>query len=349
MPWRAKPILSIGDLVVDLVMTIPSLPVEADRVQIASSLFIEPGGAGNFLIAGSRLGMKMSALGVIGRDVFGDAIVSALEAEQVDLSSLIRQPGGSTTAVVVLVDRVGRHTFLGKYGEGPVVSFNEGWRRAVEAAGVVFSCGYVLQEKRLADACLEALEHASRSGVPTFFDPGPDMALASDEQRQWAVAASRVLLMTEEEIPYMTGGQEGIGAAAQLLGRGPQVVCIKRGGLGCLILTPEGEVEHPGFPVSVRDTTAAGDAFDAAFIAAYLLGWSLHDVAVFANAMGAAKVRKMGSGGRVPTAEEVQAVLDEFETGLRVEGSTHDLPHRSSEHREKGDLTRGEDTWLRRS
>jgi sugar/nucleoside kinase (ribokinase family) len=52
----------------------------------------------------------------------------------------------------------------------------------------------------------------------------------------------------------------------------------------------------------VRDTAAAGDSFDAAFIYAYLRGWPLSDIAAFANAMGAAKVQKLGSGSSVPTA-----------------------------------------------
>jgi len=48
-------VISIGDLVADLVVTIPRLPVEANAHQLARHVRLEPGGAGNFLIAGRRL------------------------------------------------------------------------------------------------------------------------------------------------------------------------------------------------------------------------------------------------------------------------------------------------------
>ena len=65
-------VLALGDLVADLVFTIPQLPVMAEQHQKAHSVSIEPGGAGNFLIAGARLGMGMHALGAIGDDALGD-------------------------------------------------------------------------------------------------------------------------------------------------------------------------------------------------------------------------------------------------------------------------------------
>jgi len=71
----------------------------------------------------------------------------------------------------------------------------------------------------------------------------------------------------------------------------------------------------------VRDTSAAGDSFDAAFIYAYLRGWSLADVAAFANAVGAAKVQKIGSGTQVPTADEVRAVLKKYGVPLDFPGN----------------------------
>ena len=44
------PIVSIGDLVADLVVAIPTLPAEAGRHQIAEEIRLEPGGGANFLI-----------------------------------------------------------------------------------------------------------------------------------------------------------------------------------------------------------------------------------------------------------------------------------------------------------
>jgi ribokinase len=311
-------VISIGDLVADLVVTIPQLPVEANRHQLAQSIRIEPGGAGNFLIAGARLGMQMVAVGTLGVDIFGQAVADRLQLEQVDLRGVVRSDGSTTTTVIVLVDDHGGHVFLGAYGEGPQVVLPASWTDEIAASQAVFSAGYTLQEKRISEATFTALDFAKAQGMPVFFDPGFEIARCTPEQKTRAVAASRVLLLTEEELPLLTGGAPGVEAARRLMDVGPELVCLKRGQNGCMIISRDQVIEHSGYPVPVRDTAAAGDSFDAAFIYAYLHKWPLTDVAAFANAMGAAKVQKVGSGSSVPTAAEVQQVLDEYAVGLTI-------------------------------
>lgn len=312
-----KTVVSVGDLVADIVVAIRQFPVQAGQHQLTRDIRLEPGGAGNFLVAGARLGMRMIALGALGGDPFGASAAEALAEEGVELDRLIRQPGTNTTTVIVLLDEAGRHVFLGGYGVGPAIALPAGWRAAISEADALFASGYTLHEQRLAEAALQMMALAHSAGRPVFFDPGPEMAEATAEQRCAALAASSAILMTEEEIPLMTGGPGGLDAARALLKEGPQLVCIKRGSRGCLILSPAGEAEHAGYAVAVRDTTAAGDSFDAAFIFARLRGMSLDDTAAFANAMGAAKVQKVGSGRQVPTADEVRAVLQQH--GAKIE------------------------------
>mgnify|MGYP000865811223 CR=1 FL=1 len=308
-PSVPRRVVTVGDFVADLVVSIPSLPVEAARHQLASALALEPGGAGNFLIAGARLGLEMSLLGVRGDDMFGAAAAAALEREGVDTRGLVAQAGGSTTTVLVLVDEAGQHVFLGKYGSGPEIEFPDGWEQEIRASAALFLSGYSLHEERLARAALRGLETARACGAQVFFDPGPHIAGMSELRIANIIQQTDVILLTEEEIPLVAGGQSGIDAARALLAHGPRMVCVKRGGQGCVILTPAGETAHSGYPVEVRDTNAAGDSFAAAFIYASLSGWRLDQIARFANAMGAAKVQKLGSGTHVPTRDEVAAVL----------------------------------------
>ncbi len=305
----ALSVLTLGDFVADLVVSIPALPAEAGRHQLASDIQVEPGGAGNFAIAGARLGLRMSLLGVRGADGFGDTAAALLAGAGVDVSGLVAQPDGTTTTVVVLVDQAGEHVFLGKYGTGPEVVFLPAWREQVQTADALFLSGYSLHEERLSRAALQALETARAAGVRVYFDPGPHIAGMDDLRIANLLSLADVVLLTEEEIPLVASGTGGMDAARGLLQGGPSVVCVKRGARGCRIFTLAGEWEHPGFPVPVRDTNAAGDSFAAAFIYAHLRGWPLDQVAAFANAMGAAKVQKLGSGTRVPTRDEVAAVL----------------------------------------
>jgi sugar/nucleoside kinase (ribokinase family) len=309
-------VISFGDLVTDIVVQIPALPVQPGGHQIVQGIQVEPGGAGNFLIAGARLGMEMIPLGVIGRDSFGEATLEILSGEGIGINPVIRQTDGTTTTVFVLVDQKGQHVFLGQYGSGPEIRLSKSWKADLEKANAVHFWGYTFQEERLVNSVLEAMIFARKKERLLVFDPGPYMQTATAEQKAVVLANCQVILLTEDEIGSMMGGKSGLEEVPVLFNFGVELVCVKRGVNGCVIISKDQTVMHAGYPVEVRDTTAAGDSFAAAFIFGYLQGWSMARVAAFANAMGAAKVRKLGSGRQVPDIEEVREVLNMFEKGF---------------------------------
>jgi sugar/nucleoside kinase (ribokinase family) len=75
------------------------------------------------------------------------------------------------------------------------------------------------------------------------------------------------------------------------------------------LATAEAHVQVPGFPVEVRDTAGAGDAFTSACVYGYLKGWSLEKMGLLANAVGAMAVAKLGTGTMLPQREEIAALL----------------------------------------
>jgi len=89
-----------------------------------------------------------------------------------------------------------------------------------------------------------------------------------------------------------------------------RLLVVKQGAKGCSVVTPQEVVDVPGFTVAARDLVGAGDCFNAAYIYGTLLGLSPTDAATLANATGAAKVMKLGTGRAVPTRAEVLAVLE---------------------------------------
>jgi ribokinase len=315
MKVESKPfkIVSIGDLVVDVILSVPQLPVKAAEHQILNGLQLEPGGAGNFLVAGSRLGMEMTALGAIGKDMFSHALLDMLAGENVQVDGLLEQAQGSTTTVFVLEDASRQHVFIGDFGEGDTVHLSENWKRKIESAEAVQLWGYSLNEGRLIDCVLDAAAYAKRQGKLIVFDSGPLLASTKAEHCQKIVEYVSVILCTEDELPVL-GEKCGVEAKPEaFLDLGVAIVCVKHGRDGCKIFTGDGIVEHPGYSVPVLDTNAAGDSFMAAFVYGLLAGWPLEKVAAFANAMGAAKVQKFGSGRQVPTADELRKVLRDFD------------------------------------
>ncbi|MBI9044248.1 MAG: carbohydrate kinase family protein [Anaerolineaceae bacterium] len=313
-----KKVVSFGDLVADIITYIPTLPAEAGKHQIATKVQIEPGGAGNFLIAGARIGLEMFSLGVLGKDTIGDAVLKIFEVEEINLGGILLQPDGRTTSVVVLADQSGQHVFLGEVGSGPIVELSDKWKEIIQGCDAFQAWGYTFHEERLESAMREAILYAKSLNKPVFFDPGPFMGDASPEQRNFVLQNCTVILMTEDEVPFLTNGKKDIDFVQELLAFGPKMICVKRGPEGSVILTEDHKYEHQGYKVEVVDTSAAGDSFDAAFIYAFLQGWHPEKICAFANAMGAAKVQKLGSGRQVPTAVEVNDMLRKNNAGFKI-------------------------------
>ena len=156
---------------------------------------------------------------------------------------------------------------------------------------------------------------AQAAGTPFFFDPGPVIHNLGAERMELTLAASRVVLLTAEEAALATGLDDPVAAARLLLTRGPEWVVVKQGAAGCTICAANEETYAPGFPVTVQDTSGAGDSFDAGVIYGYLHGWTPQRTGRFANAIGAVTVSKLGAGRQVATRAEIAQLLEEDENG----------------------------------
>lgn len=306
-------VIAIGDLVVDFVVQIDHFPVEAGRFQIDHGHVLEPGGACNLLIAASRIGLSSAALSRVGDDLHGHFLLDVLGQERVDVSAVEVSPQKRTVVVLTLVAG-GEHTFIGGMQASPDLTIPDGWKKLIAGSRALFVEGYAFAELS-PGMVVDALATAQAAGTPVFFDPGPEIHNLGAERMELALAASRVVLLTAEEAALATGLDDPVAAARLLLTRGPEWVVVKQGAGGCTICAVDGETYAPGFPVTVQDTSGAGDSFDAGVIYGYLHGWTPQRTGRFANAIGAVTVSKLGAGRQVATRAEIAQLLEEDENG----------------------------------
>jgi sugar/nucleoside kinase (ribokinase family) len=306
----AKHIVSIGDLVLDIIMP-AAFPIRIGEHQNLAERRIEPGGSANFIIAAHNLGIEVSAAGAVGDDVYGTQILAPLRARGVDVTNVAVSPGSTSTIVVTLTEeRTGEHVFLGSYGDGPEIPYPKGLDAQIEQADALFLSGYTLVEKRIVSMTLRAVEYAHHLGKPIYMDVGPLFKLADEEHVKWVLKHVYLLLLTADEASLVTNEQYEQ-AYADLLLEGPKFAVVKVGAQGCVIVTRDWWFQVPAFQVDrVVDTVGAGDTFDAAFVAGLLNGLEMRECALLANAMGAASTQKVGAGTNAPTCAEMMAVLD---------------------------------------
>ncbi len=305
---RRFDMVTLGDLVVDFIVGVERFPIRPGEHQLSSRQVLEAGGAANLLIAGSRIGLKCGALARLGDDIYARFLVEALAEEGVDVSGVACRPEWHTTVAVVLVAPGGEHVFIGGGAGYPDQELPQSWRALIHQSRVLFVEGYAFTDLSPA-LVLEAVKAAQEAGTILFFDPGPQFEPVVAEALAETVAASQVLLLTQEEAQELTGLADPRAAAEHFRRQGPAWVVIKQGAQGCLLHSEAETVQVPAFPVTVRDPVGAGDSFDAGMVYAYLHGLSLAEAGRLANAMGAATVSHVGAGRNVARKEEVTALL----------------------------------------
>jgi ribokinase len=92
---------------------------------------------------------------------------------------------------------------------------------------------------------------------------------------------------------------------------GTRAVIIKAGSTGVWYFDEQDEFFCPTFRVNARDTTAAGDVFNAAFAAGLGMDLPVAETLRFANAAAAISVTGDGAQGAMPTFDTVEALLRE--------------------------------------
>ncbi|MEY3150649.1 MAG: hypothetical protein RLY92_876 [Chloroflexota bacterium] len=302
-------IVSIGDISVDVISASVTFPVVAGGHQQVASASMEPGGSSNFMIAAARLGLQVTALGVVGADPVGPMVLQLLAEAGVATAAVRVQAGGTTTVVNVFVDAGAQNVFVFAHGTGPQLALEPDWLAAIDGCAALMVWGYGLQEQRLRAPMLAALEYAHVQGVPVYFDPGPHLPDFEKLDVARILRCTHTVLLTADELPLLADGQSGTQAVATILSKGPALVCVKRGAAGSSTYTRHAQVAHSGYAVPVLDTTGCGDTFAAGFLYAAVHAWPAEQQASLANAAGAAKAAKLGTGRQVPTLAEIQQLL----------------------------------------
>jgi sugar/nucleoside kinase (ribokinase family) len=117
-------------------------------------------------------------------------------------------------------------------------------------------------------------------------------------------------MLNRSEARRLVGEKDDESLVDALQALGPRWVLLKRGAEGLLLARGKERVESLGLDVETRDATGAGDSVAGAMIYGVLNQLPLEKLAGLANATGAAKVTKLGTGHNMPTLKEIATVLE---------------------------------------
>jgi ribokinase len=282
---------------------VDALPRPDGEARIDSQRRSGGGSAANVAVALAGMEFDTGVVGSVGDDETGEFARRGLVAAGVDCSHLLEVEARETTTKYLIVDEDGEVMVLG----------NEGANEAVTPADVdpeyVTDADHLHLTSQRPDTAAELARTATEAGVSVSFDPGRRLA---ERDFGEALAYSDVVFLNDREARTILDSDLEH-PSSELHGR---VVVIKHGEAGAQVDTPEASFDHPGFDAEAVDTTGAGDAFAAGFLAVLLREGGVvgadadYERALeFANACGA--LAAMEEGARTaPSFEDVEAFLN---------------------------------------
>ena len=302
-------LLVLGDANPDLVLTGDVEPAFGQAEQLVEEAQLTVGGSGAIVATGAaRLGLRVAFCGVVGDDPFGLFLRNELERRGVDLEGLVVDAARPTGVTVVLA-RPNDRAILTHAGTIADLRSDQIDPARLERARHVHVSSYFLQQS-LAPELPELFARVRAGGGTTSVDPNWDPSERWDGGLRDLLGHTDVFLPNATEASRIAGIAE-LDDAVLALAERAGVVVAKNGADGALAAHGERLVRAAAPTIDAHDTTGAGDAFDAGYLASMLAGDPLERSLAIANACGALSTRALGGVDSQPTMDEVLGYIAE--------------------------------------
>lgn len=231
---------------------------------------VDGGSAANLAAWLADLGVPVTLIARVGIDEAGRRVLHRLEAAGVRLA-VTSDPDLATGRCIVIVTPDGERTMFVDPGANASLRAADLDTAAWCAGDHLHVSAYSLLREGSRSAALTALESARGRGLSTSVDASseaPLLALGAETFLSW-LAEGDLVFANAAEARALTGHHRPEDAVTALTRRGLMAV-VKTGSDGAIAGLGDDTWRVPAAPVAARDTTGAGDAFAAGFLASWL-------------------------------------------------------------------------------
>lgn len=299
-------IVVFGSINVDFVTRVSVIPKPGETV-LGPGYDVIPGGKGaNQALAARRAGASVALVGAVGHDPFATIGLGLLDHDGVDLSRVARVDA-PTGAAFITVDAKGENAITVASGANAAANAHSLEQIAFSEKDILLMQREVPEQEQIA-----AAKRAKRDGARVILNVAPSGAIAAD-----LAALVDVLIMNEHEAADVA---TGLGLApdtaeghARAIAQTCKLTTIVTLGADGAIGWTDGVRRHiPAFPITVVDTTAAGDAFCGAFAAALDQGFGFTSALARGVAAGSLACTKAGAQPSLPFRVDIDAKLKDW-------------------------------------
>jgi len=295
-------VVGFGALNIDKLYQVNKIAKEDEEAYIKDYNLSCGGSAANTIIGLSRLGLKTGYIGKVSNDSEGNLILENLKNEDVNINGIVIGEG-RTGNVMGYVDLSGQRALYVDPGVNDLIKPEESKIEYFKDIKILHLTSFVGDSIKAQESLLEELP----ANVKVSFDPGRIYAEKGLEYIKKILNRTNILLVNEEELKLLTSHDYNTfeDRIMDLMDFEIDLIIVKRGDKGCYVTNSKESHSVEAFQVKCKDTTGAGDAFNAGFLYGLLKGKNLYNSCILGNYVAACCVEEIGSIKSLPYSSNI--------------------------------------------
>ncbi len=293
MKGGAAELFVLGNASIDVTLNVPRLPAPGETL-MAHGILRAPGGKGlNQAVVAARAGAPVRFCAPVGREPETALLHAAMARETfADLRLILAEQPTDLSTLIVAEGGENCIISTGDCAEALTPYIAKTFARPLRAQD------WLLVQGNLSEAATWAAVSLARNVV---FNTAPIRWIS-----RRILAASTVVVANQVEAAEITGHSDPQAAVAAL---GGAIGIVTLGAAGCLLAEGGRTRQIPAPAVTAVDTTGAGDAFCGTLAAALATGVPIDIAIADAQQAAALSVTRPGCYGALPSAAELQSLI----------------------------------------
>jgi len=260
----------------------------------------------------AKVGASVALVGCIGKDPFGEFVLSELRSNGVNCDHVRKSIHSQTAATMVVNVQNEDRRFIHAVGANTELTGQEVSNSLLEQAKVLYVGGFGLNPALSGENIAELFAKAHQQGVMTLLDVVLDDVSECVRMLEVALPQTDLFLPNSDEARLLTGISEPSAQAEAFIKMGAKAVVITSGPNGALFAGEDSPaIRIPSYNVQQVDGTGGGDAFVSGYIYGLIQGSSPTQCLTYGSAMGASCVQHPGATTGVFNAIELQTFVSE--------------------------------------